>query len=240
MRPLIARVSGRRAEGEEGRIVGRIVSIHPRQGVQVGELYGGVVRAEIEDRLGALRMVYADGASPEAARLYEYAGGTVHVVVYVVGGRDGRWNVQNVQPTDAKFWDFGYRSLNDAAERHEILGLKKGDTEVWYIRDSKWRNTMMFAGYVGDGEPPNLEGWSVAALPVSHTLLGKVATEDEEAIWMALQANQWSPQGEARPLIQKLGLHHTSMMMGDIIVLPDGTARLAVSVGFVTVGRIRK
>ena len=237
--PLITRWTGGRRAGEEsGRIVGRIVSIHPRQGVQVGELYGGVVKAEIEDRRGAIRAVYADGGSSSAARLYEYADGTVHVVAYVHKGADGRWSVDNVQPTGAAFWEKFYASVNDAAERHEILGLKRGETEIWYMRpDSKWRMTMMFAGY---HDPPKLEGWTVAALQESHTLLGTVASEEEEGIWTAMQGHVWSPNGEARRLIQRMGLAHTSMSMGDIVVLPDGTVRLAVSVGFVTVGKIHR
>ena len=220
---------GRRAGGDSGRIIGRILTARG-----TGR---SVVAVEIESKNNALRTVYAAAGTPTGARLLEYAGGSVWVQVHVVK-RDGRWWAESVQPTAAEFQDFMYRSLNDAAERREILGLKKGDTEVWYIRpDSIWRDTMMFAGY---RTPPDLKGWSVAALAESHTLLGKVASEDEEGLWTALQGENWSPQGEARELILGKGLRHTSMMMGDIIVLPDGTARMAASIGFVDVGRIRK
>jgi hypothetical protein len=38
----------------------------------------------------------------------------------------------------------------------------------------------------------------------------------DDAFWQ-MQGENWSPNGEARPLIQSLGLSHTSMMVGDVI-----------------------
>jgi len=39
-----------------------------------------------------------------------------------------------------------------------------------------------------------------------------------EEIWISMQAERWSPNGEAVDLIQSKGLHHTSMSVGDIVV----------------------
>ena len=38
-----------------------------------------------------------------------------------------------------------------------------------------------------------------------------------EDIFMFMQADRWSPNGEARELIQRLGLRHTSMSVGDLV-----------------------
>lgn len=38
-----------------------------------------------------------------------------------------------------------------------------------------------------------------------------------EKIWILMQGDNWSPNGEARNLIRKLGLKHTSMSIGDLI-----------------------
>jgi hypothetical protein len=232
--PLLtpAQRDGRRAGSASGRIIGRIRTVRG-----TGRT---VVAAEIESKNNALRTVFAAAGTSSGARLLEYAGGAVWVQVHVVK-RGDRWWAESVQPTHERFQDFMYRSLNDAAERREILGLKRGETEVWYIRpDTKWRDTLMSAGYVRDGGEPKLKGWNITALPETHILLGKVASEDLEAIWQALQAENWSPQGEARNLILGKGLHHTSMMMGDVIVLPSGQAHMPTSIGFAAVGRIIK
>tara|TARA_Y100000034_G_C6903679_1_gene418729 strand:- start:2487 stop:3287 length:801 start_codon:yes stop_codon:yes gene_type:complete len=69
------------------------------------------------------------------------------------------------------------------------------------------------------------------ALKKTHVLLGSVGEKDKECIWHALQGEHWSPRGEARDLIESKGLHHTSMSMGDVIVI-DGTAHLVDRFGF--------
>jgi hypothetical protein len=38
-----------------------------------------------------------------------------------------------------------------------------------------------------------------------------------------MQAENWSPNGEARPLLKRLGLTHTSMSVGDVIRDEEGT-----------------
>jgi hypothetical protein len=58
---------------------------------------------------------------------------------------------------------------------------------------------------------------TVSALLSSHIRLCQVeAGHMDDAFWQ-MQAENWSPHGEARPLIQSLGLSHTSMSVGDVI-----------------------
>lgn len=54
----------------------------------------------------------------------------------------------------------------------------------------------------------------------SHALLGTVEfRRDYQTLYGPLQGDFWSPAGEARALIEKLGLQHTSMMVGDVLVV---------------------
>ncbi|MFZ3397283.1 hypothetical protein LCS82_07560 [Vibrio harveyi] len=50
--------------------------------------------------------------------------------------------------------------------------------------------------------------------------LGVIQTNsDKEELFHALQAMNYSPKGEARELISSKGLSHTSMSVGDILVI---------------------
>lgn len=40
---------------------------------------------------------------------------------------------------------------------------------------------------------------------------------DLEGAYFEMQGEVWSPNGEARGLIEALGLHHTSMSVGDVL-----------------------
>lgn len=50
-----------------------------------------------------------------------------------------------------------------------------------------------------------------------YKLLAVVEERDLEKIFVDFQAENWSPNGEARELINALGLFHTSISTGDII-----------------------
>lgn len=55
-------------------------------------------------------------------------------------------------------------------------------------------------------------------------------------VFFAMQADNWSPNGEARDLIASLDLGHTSMSIGDVIVDEAGVAHLVAFVGFKNLG----
>lgn len=95
-----------------------------------------------------------------------------------------------------------YRTLNDAP----IEELKRGHTQIWYQKPIKER---MFT--TEEIDPDNLRA--------THTLLGTVACDDVDRLFHVLQGDVWSPNGEARELIESLGLKHTSMSVGDVIVV---------------------
>jgi len=54
-------------------------------------------------------------------------------------------------------------------------------------------------------------------LKKTHILLGTMQEDDLNKIFRTMQGERWSPQGEARDKIKKLGLKHTSMSVGDVI-----------------------
>lgn len=64
---------------------------------------------------------------------------------------------------------------------------------------------------------------TVAALQTSHVHLCEIeAASLDDAFWQ-MQGENWSPHGEARELLQSLGLGHTSMSVGDVLQDEEGT-----------------
>ena len=58
---------------------------------------------------------------------------------------------------------------------------------------------------------------TVSTLAHSHERLGEVEGKHLDDAWRRIQGENWSPHGEARELIQSLGLSHTSMSVGDVL-----------------------
>ena len=104
-----------------------------------------------------------------------------------------------------------FKKLSDA----DVACLKEGDTEIWYMR------TEFFAyGILGyeflkkKGMVPDPKN-----LNKTHVLMGKVKCADCEIIYAQMQGEVWSPHGEAREMLQEKGVDHTSMCVGDVVVL---------------------
>lgn len=75
-----------------------------------------------------------------------------------------------------------------------------------------------------DIRPENLEA--------THTFLTVLSGEcSAEEVFVHMQAENWSPNGEACFLIEQLGLHHTSMSVGDLLVR-NGEAFYCDHIGF--------
>jgi len=105
-----------------------------------------------------------------------------------------------------------YTSLNDA--NYEVLpGLAKGNVKVWYVKPEYFRHFgfgLKDAASNGYFINPN-------DLSKTHILLGEISSSfTMEEMYSSLQGEVWSPRGEAHDLIQRLGLSHTSMSVGDI------------------------
>jgi hypothetical protein len=106
-----------------------------------------------------------------------------------------------------------YKTLNDAASIDGMYAA--GRTEIWYMRDDTARVYGMGLDFIrkhNSGAVP-----TKATYKTTHKLLGKVKETHPERVFGMMQGERWSPDGEARTMLGKLGIHHTSMSVGDII-----------------------
>lgn len=80
---------------------------------------------------------------------------------------------------------------------------------------------------------------TVATLETTHVELTTVSIQCGQndgaldMLFRQFQAENWSPNGEARPLIEQKGLWHTSMCVGDVIKFDDGSHFICDSFGWV-------
>lgn len=111
-----------------------------------------------------------------------------------------------------------------------------GPIEVWYMKDAHFRTASMMAFSARD--KPEALNW-FSAWTETHTLLGclgngmnedlmktdhfQTVTDQTERyledVYMAMQGERWSPEGEARRVIEMSDIGHTSMSMGDMVVV---------------------
>lgn len=61
-----------------------------------------------------------------------------------------------------------------------------------------------------------------AWLPFTHRYVTTIDVESLAAVFSYMQGENWSPRGEARPLIAKLHLSHTSLSIGDVVHAENG------------------
>jgi len=51
----------------------------------------------------------------------------------------------------------------------------------------------------------------------THKYLGFMHARHLEELWRMMQGENWSPEGEARGLLDHLGIQYTSMSVGDVV-----------------------
>lgn len=99
---------------------------------------------------------------------------------------------------------------------------------VFYMRPSFFRDGCMGVEWLAERDlMPTL-----ATLDATHVELRTVEAHNTEAAWLACQGEFWSPNGEARELIQSKGLAHTSMSVGDCLVDDKGRLHVCDRFGF--------
>ena len=74
--------------------------------------------------------------------------------------------------------------------------------------------------------------FSVELLPVTHRFVRELDVPRLENAFVRMQGEVWSPNGEARELIASLGLHHTSMSIGDVVQDDDGVHWMCAPLGW--------
>jgi len=100
--------------------------------------------------------------------------------------------------------------------------------QVWYMRPEFFGK-----GITGSAVP------NPANLSATHVHLKDIEAEGIPAAYQAMQGEVWSPNGEARELIQSKGLQHTSMSVGDVIIDDVGNVHVVATVGFKGIGGFR-
>jgi hypothetical protein len=106
---------------------------------------------------------------------------------------------------------FQYKTINDAFALYgKLHSLMRGNTEIWYQKSAVFGRV-------------NAKNINPDDLDRTHILLGGIFEKDLDDIFRVLQGDVWSPQGEARHLIRSKGLGHTSMSVGDVIVVGNKT-----------------
>lgn len=74
--------------------------------------------------------------------------------------------------------------------------------------------------------------FSVELLPVTHRFVCELDVPRLENVFAQMQGEVWSPNGEATELIASLGLHHTSMSIGDVVQDDDGVHWMCAHLGW--------
>ena len=119
------------------------------------------------------------------------------------------WYKQYVSILEA---DVEYNRLSDAGEYY-----RPGDTEIWYLKAGR--------------DPSNTD---VENLYRSHAMIGTLAESDPETVLSMMQSENWDTDNAAESMLKDLGVEHSSMRTGDIIVI-DNTAHVISDKGIVAV-----
>lgn len=81
---------------------------------------------------------------------------------------------------------------------------------VHYMTEKSWPKFML-----------GMQLPDVETLDVTHRFLCEIDAPSLDDVFYRMQGEIWSPNGEARELIQAKGLVHTSMSVGDVIEDPE-------------------
>jgi len=63
---------------------------------------------------------------------------------------------------------------------------------------------------------------TVPRLRGTHVRVTTIEAGNRGEAWLKMQGENWSPHGEARPLLNRLGLTRTSMSVGDVLRDEEG------------------
>lgn len=89
-----------------------------------------------------------------------------------------------------------YRTIHDAA----IPDFAPGTSEVWFAK-------------------PGAGKASRSRLCETHVKVGSVKCASPERLFVLLQQHKWSPGGEARDMLESMGVKHQSLSVGDVLVV---------------------
>jgi hypothetical protein len=91
--------------------------------------------------------------------------------------------------------------------------------QIWYMKPSFIRGVV--------GSPPDPDH-----LSATHVHLKDIEADNQEDALSRMQAENWSPNGEALDLLQSKGLRHTTMTIGDVLVDERDAVYVVTGIGF--------
>ena len=94
--------------------------------------------------------------------------------------------------------------------------------KVFYCKEPSFRD---------DSMPKDMNHFEVG-----WVFLKDVDAENLEDLFVKMQGEVWSPKGEANDLIKGLGLHHTSMSVGDVAVDENRNIHFCAMIGWEKLG----
>lgn len=98
--------------------------------------------------------------------------------------------------------------------------------QIWYLKPLHLRTSLL--GGANELDPRRLKRTHAHLLDLEINN----AVDPLEEIFGKMQGEVWSPNGEARALIQEKSLQHTSMSVDDIIVDEAGRVYIVDAIGF--------
>lgn len=66
----------------------------------------------------------------------------------------------------------------------------------------------------------------------THAFIVEVEADNLGEAYTRMQGLNWSPRGEARPVIRRAGVSHTSMSVGDVLLDDQGNAWVCARLGW--------
>jgi len=105
--------------------------------------------------------------------------------------------------------------------------------KVWYMKNQEFRDFNTGLDFLMREFPDKVESMRAGNLKATHTLVivnskildvqdNRPEEEVLEEIYMEMQGESWSPNGEAKWLLKSLDIGHTSMSIGDIVETENG------------------
>lgn len=98
--------------------------------------------------------------------------------------------------------------------------------QIWYMKNDWFRQ-----GIVGTDPSSVIE--------LTHTPVAVIEVQSIGEVFTRMQAENWSPNGEARYLIAALGLSHTSLCTGDIAIDSAGGIHICRPIGWELIGQLK-
>lgn len=113
---------------------------------------------------------------------------------------------------------------------------KDGPVEIWYVKEEFTESYLVAVSMFGVASlEQSLISNSYADLEKTHVKVGGCkdyfAICGLEQYFSDMQAEEWTPNGEATDFLLQLGVDHASMRCGDIIVTPD-TGYMVDNIGY--------